>query len=134
MRRATNDHHFISYSSADASDFAIKLALELQSRTPAFHLWLDKNDIAEAATLADELLMQSAQNYAALDSKGLAACGLALCGEAARLSDAISAYRAARAINKDAGVVKRVLRLFDALAMVDTEGILKDVRPAAAGE
>lgn len=40
----------------------------------------------------------------------------------------------ARAINKDKGTVGRVLRLFDALAAVDEEGILKDVRQAAAGE
>jgi len=57
-----------------------------------------------------------------------------LCGDGARVNDAIAAYRAARAINQDAGIVKRVLRLFDALAVVDINGILRDVRPAAAGE
>ena len=36
-----SDHIFISYSSADAADFAVDLALELQSHTPAFHVWLD---------------------------------------------------------------------------------------------
>ena len=46
----------------------------------------------------------------------------------------MAAHRTARAINKDAGVVKRVLRLFDALAVVDTDGILRDVRQVAAGE
>jgi tetratricopeptide (TPR) repeat protein len=88
----------------------------------------------ETVMQADDLLTKSAQNYAALDSKGLALCGLALCGDAARVNDAIAAYRAAREINKDAGIVKRVLRLFDALAVVDTEGLLRDVRSAAAGE
>ena len=47
---------------------------------------------------------------------------------------AIATYRVARDINKDTGIVKRVLRLFDALAVVDTEGLLLDVRSAAAGE
>ncbi len=70
----------------------------------------------------------------ALDAKGLALCGLALCGAAARVTDAIAAYRAARKINKDAGVVKRVLRLLDALAVVDTDGVLAEVRKAAAGD
>jgi hypothetical protein len=75
-----------------------------------------------------------AQNYLALDTKGLALCGLTLCDGANRTSAAIEAYRAARAINKDAGVVARVLRLFDAVAVVDSAGALKDVRAAAAGE
>jgi len=39
-----------------------------------------------------------------------------------------------RVINKDAGIVKRVLRLLDALAVVDTDGILRDVRKAASGD
>ena len=41
---------------------------------------------------------------------------------------------AARAINKDAGIVQRVLRLFDELAKADAVGILQKVRAAAAGE
>jgi len=38
------------------------------------------------------------------------------------------------AINKDAGIVQRVLRLLDELAKADANGVLKDVRAAAAGE
>jgi len=49
------------------------------------------------------------------------------------LAAAIAAYRAARAINKDTGIVQRVLRLLDELAQADAAGILQDVR-AAAGE
>jgi hypothetical protein len=79
------------------------------------------------------LLTYAAQNYFATDTKGLALCGLTLCDGANRTSAAIEAYRSARAINKDAGVVARVLRLFDALAVVDSAGVLKDVRAAAAG-
>jgi hypothetical protein len=42
-------------------------------------------------------------------------------------------YGVARKIAPHAGVVKSVLRLFDELAKCDTEGVLKDVRSAAAG-
>lgn len=88
----------------------------------------------EAVTQAETMLTHSAQNYNALDSKGLALCGLAVCGDAGRVAEAAEAYRAARAINKDAGVVGRVLRLFDTLAEADAAGTLAGVRAAAAGE
>lgn len=87
-----------------------------------------------AISQTDELLGYSVQNYGALDTKGLALYGLILCDGVNRTSEAIEAYRAARAINKDAGIVARVLRLFDALAVADSAGALKEVRPAAAGE
>jgi hypothetical protein len=79
-------------------------------------------------------LTYAAQNYFALDTKGLALCGLTLCDDVNRTPAAIEAYSTARAINKDAGIVGRVLRLFDALAVVDSAGALKEVRAAAAGE
>ncbi len=82
-----------------------------------------------AVAQADQMLAHSAQNYGALDARGLALCGLALGGdvESAGISGAIDAYRAARAINREAGVVGRVLRLFGALAAADTEGVLAGV-------
>jgi hypothetical protein len=89
-----NRHHFISYSSADAQDFALRLCDMLAQGPPPIPVWRDKREI----------------------------------------SAAIKAYKAARAVNKDAGVVARVLRLFDALAVVDSVGVVKDVRAAAAGE
>ena len=89
---------------------------------------------AAAVYATDELLSFTAQNYAALQTKGLALCGLTLCDSGNRTSAASEAYRAARAINRDAGIVARVLRLFDALAVVDSTGVLKEVRAAAAGE
>jgi len=49
------------------------------------------------------------------------------------VDDAIETFRKARKIAPHAGVVKRVLRLFDELAKCDTEGILKDVRSAIEG-
>ena len=88
----------------------------------------------ETVTCADTLLSASAQNYAALDSKGLALCGLALTEDPNRVAEAAAAYRAARAITKATGIVQRVLRLFDTLAQADADGILAPVRAAAAGE
>ncbi|HST20853.1 MAG TPA: tetratricopeptide repeat protein [Blastocatellia bacterium] len=88
---------------------------------------------ASAVTESNQLLAYSMQNFRALDVKGLALCGLSLCDQINRAQDAIESYKAARAINKDAGVVNRVLRLFDALAVVDTGGMLAGVRDAAGG-
>lgn len=88
----------------------------------------------EAAAQADELLTRNAQNYGELDDKGLALCGMVLCGGGKHIAAASEAYRAARAINKDAGVVGRVLRLFDTLAEADAAGVLAGVRAAAGGE
>ena len=88
---------------------------------------------AAAVAQADMLLAHSAQNYQALDSKALSLCSLSLCEGGQYLPDALAAYRAARAINTDAGVVARVLRLFDALALADSAGLLAGVRPAAGG-
>ena len=82
----------------------------------------------------EALLSAYAQNYQALDSKGLALCGLALTEDPKRIAEAVAAYRAARAITKATGIVQRVLHLFDALAQADTYGVLAPVRAAAAGE
>jgi tetratricopeptide (TPR) repeat protein len=87
----------------------------------------------EAVARAEMMLTHSTHNFKALDSKGLALCGLAVCGEAGRVAEAAEAYRAARAVNRDAGVVGRVLRLFNTLAESDAAGVLEGVR-AAAGE
>ena len=88
----------------------------------------------EAMAQAETMLARAAQNYMALDSKGLALCGQAVCKDESRIAEAAEAYRAARAINKDAGVVRRVLRLFDTLAEADEAGVLAAMRAAAAGE
>ena len=98
----------------------------------------DRNSAREAFATAlheaDELLTRNPQFYQALDTKGLALCGLALCENSEHIPEAKVAYKAARAINSDAGIVGRVLRRFDALAKADTAGILGEIRAKAAGE
>ncbi len=89
---------------------------------------------AEAVAQADAILTHSTQYLDALDAKGLALCGLTLCESGNRMPEAIETFKAARAINKDAGNVGRVLKLFDALAVADEAGLLAEVRAAAAGE
>jgi hypothetical protein len=87
---------------------------------------------------ADEILAKTAEYYEALDAKGLAWCGLALCdsvGATRRvaLTDAVETFRMARKIAPHAGVVKSVLRLFDELVKCEGGEILKDVREVIAG-
>ena len=99
---------------------------------------------------ADALLARTPELYGALDAKGIALCGLVLCdsgqwavdsgqwaGSGQRSSvtgrpasvtghpsllSAVEAFRAARKINSDAGIVARVVRLLDALARTHPEG------------
>jgi len=93
-----------------------------------------------AISQADKILNQTPQFYEALDAKALALCGLALCeimkGENGNpqqyIKSAKTAYQKARSINADAGVVRRELRLFDALAVADEKGVLKAVREVSA--
>jgi tetratricopeptide (TPR) repeat protein len=89
---------------------------------------------ASAVARADVMLKRTAGNYDALDAKGLALSGLAMCEDGRRVPEAIAVYRAARAINRDAGIVGRVLRLLAALVPADVAGVLAGVREAAAGE
>lgn len=89
-----------------------------------------------AITAAGDLLAKTAASYDALDTRGLALSGLALVstppGDHAR--QAADAFRAARAITSAPGIVARVLRLFDALAVADTTGILAGMRRVLIGE
>jgi len=90
----------------------------------------------EAVILGTEKeLSISDEIYDAYDFKAISYCGLALCkGGKDYIRKAKEAYQAARKITKDAGTVRRVLRLFDALAVADTKGILAEVRPVITGE
>jgi tetratricopeptide (TPR) repeat protein len=89
---------------------------------------------AAAVAHANALLTHTAHSYGALYIKGLALCGLMLCDEGAHLTAAVEAFQAARAINQDPGIVQRILRLLDALALADAAGVLAQVRAAAAGQ
>ncbi|MDM8537218.1 tetratricopeptide repeat protein [Desulfobacterales bacterium HSG17] len=89
-----------------------------------------------AISQADQILNQTPQFYKALDAKALALSGLALCeimkqenpNQQPYIEAAKAAYQKARAINVDAGYVGRVLRLFNELAVMDENGVLKGVR------
>lgn len=89
----------------------------------------------EAIREADGLIEHTPQLYRALDSRALALCGLALLEENPQhVSAAAETYRAARAVTSAAGIVGRVLRLHDALALLDTTGMLAEARVAAASD
>ena len=87
----------------------------------------------EAVGFADALLDQTNDNHHALDTKALALCGLLADDSDQPSEPACSAFRAARTITQDKGTVARVLRLFDALALADTPGLLAPIRHVAAG-
>jgi uncharacterized protein YjbI with pentapeptide repeats/tetratricopeptide (TPR) repeat protein len=80
-----------------------------------------------AATNA--ILQGGGRNFAALDAKGLALCGLTLHGEP-RLDEAAAAYTAARSLTTAPGVVRRAASLFDELARSDPNSSLAPVRRA----
>ena len=84
------------------------------------------------AHLQAELLRDRERHaYQVLDLDGLALCGLALCGDPERVDHAVRAYRAARGITREQGVVRRALRLLDELGHEPEE--LAEVRRAAVG-
>jgi len=113
-----------------------------------------RDAFTRAIAQADELLVQSPEYYSALDTRGLALCGLAICRSRLRspgrgqrdpgdneelsrskrdLQDAIETFRTARKVAPHAGIVKRALRLFDELVKCDEQGILKNMRNAVEG-
>jgi tetratricopeptide (TPR) repeat protein len=90
-----------------------------------------RSAFTEALVRADALLHHTSDNYHALDTKALALCGLALLGDSARLTEAMAAIRAARAIIQAAGVVRDVSRLFNALAVQGEGDALDEIRAIA---
>jgi hypothetical protein len=63
-------------------------------------------------------------------TKALALCGLAVAEDASLVTAAVEAYRTARAINSDPGVIRSILQDLDALAPADPIGLLKPARAA----
>jgi tetratricopeptide (TPR) repeat protein len=89
---------------------------------------------ARAVDAADENLRSSPQYFHSLDAKGIALAGLSLHDGPRHVPGCVAAFRAARAINSDAGIVGRVARLLDALSLADTTGLPADLRAAAVGD
>ena len=88
---------------------------------------------AEAIAKTNDILANCDVFYAALDSKALALCVGALCGEDGRLADANQAFAAARRINNDPAPKRRLRRILDALAPVDPDGSLANIRTTLDG-
>jgi hypothetical protein len=65
--------------------------------------------------------------------KALAHCWLALAQDEGHAAAAADAFAAARAVTSAPGIVRRVLRLVDALEPLDERGVLAPARAAAAG-
>ena len=85
----------------------------------------------DAHVQAERLRGRERRNYQVFDLDGLALCGLALCESHKLFDNAVRAYRAARAITREQGVVRRALRLLDGLGHDPEE--LSSVRRAANG-
>jgi tetratricopeptide (TPR) repeat protein len=105
-----------------------------------------KEAFNQSIAQADEILVKTPEYYSALDAKGLALCGLAICDlppsgtsrltigrREELLAEAVETFKKARKIAPHAGVVKSVLRLFDELVKCDEDGVLKGVRKAVEG-
>jgi len=88
-------------------------------------------------TKADKLLHKTDYNLAALYSRALAHCGLALSEVTSHVSTALEIYRAAGEMSRDklgAGVAADALKQLNALAAADANDILKQVRKVATWE
>jgi tetratricopeptide (TPR) repeat protein len=90
--------------------------------------------LATAVRQADALLARCPKNWEALDAKALALCGLSVYEGEPRLGEAVTAFRAARAITRDAGTVRRAVLQLDLLAPADPDGRLAPARRAAAAD
>jgi tetratricopeptide (TPR) repeat protein len=86
-----------------------------------------------------EVMLQSNDKYIfALDAKGIALAGLALCGSTTSLNSAVETFRELREITMDKGHIDRALLLLKLLVPEDPSVLEEDplvlVRNAAAGQ
>ena len=86
----------------------------------------------DAHVQAEMLRSRERRNYQVFDLDGLALCGLALCDDHKLFDHAVRAYREARAITREQGVVRRALCLLDEFGHDSEE--LSRVRRAATGD
>lgn len=85
------------------------------------------NAFMKAIEHADNLLREYPEDCNALDSKGVAFCGLTLCGETEALSSAKKILEKARKVSRDKGIVDQTLRLIEAISEVDKDKRLIDI-------
>jgi tetratricopeptide (TPR) repeat protein len=97
----------------------------------------DPEEAADAfsrgVTEAEDALEEDSAPYPAHDAMGLGLVGLALTSQPAILSEAARAFARARSRTGAPGVVGRVRRLLDDLALVDQDAVTEEVRTAATG-
>lgn len=87
------------------------------------------HDAFEAALRESQgLLSDNPSDCNALDTQGIAYCGLELCGIHGKAKMAMEAFITARAVSSDPGIVIQYVRLLDALLLVDKKGTLLPVR------
>jgi tetratricopeptide (TPR) repeat protein len=89
---------------------------------------------AKAIDAADTVLQRTENDYRALTVRALALCGLALADAPSHIGDAITSFRAARAITTAPGILARTVRLLDAIAAADSAATLNSARIAAIGQ
>jgi tetratricopeptide (TPR) repeat protein len=95
---------------------------------------LSQQCFTTSAKYADAQCHNNLDDYANIDCKAVALCGLVLTGQPDQLPDAIALFGKARAITTAPGIVARTLRLFDAIAVKDISQLLATARSAAQGK
>ena len=99
------------------------------------------NNVAEsrksfeiAVIRSNEIISATPNYYDAIDAKSLALCGIGLIVDKQYLISAKDCFLNSRKITNAAGIVKRVMRLFNELSICDSEGLLAEIRPIAEGK
>lgn len=103
--------------------------INLRQKNPA----KAKADFVKAIEITDYLLENTPRLYGALESKGLASCGLVLCGLSEYKDNAVKCYNEARKIITEPGVIRRAMFFFDELTKADVKGIVLHIRKVVEG-